>query len=217
MAPEHIPSLRGRATIITVITVVVLIALCLVVWVYRNTPPLSHLLGSESPDSTLEATTTYTSPVFGFSITLPADYTVEASYQYQAMGPGKEINGAKFTIPASMSAGTNLSSDTYISVEQLPNATHCSASLFLDTAQKVSTTTDDSVEYSMAQGGGAGAGNLYEETVYAIPGSMPCMAVRYLIHSTQLANYPAGMRTAFDKAVLVAQFDQIRRTLILGR
>jgi membrane-bound inhibitor of C-type lysozyme len=304
MAPEHIPSLRGRATIITVITVVALIALCLVLWVYRNTPPLSNLLGSTQTTSlgtpiatvnylcdqgkTITATyyedsvnlkltdgsamtlphavsasgaryantdesfvfwnkgntafvqekgkqtytgcievstrTTeqeswkaYASSKFGFSILYPMEYTVDASYQYQAMGPGLEINGVKFTIPTTMATGTNLSSDTYLSVEQLPNVDACSANLFLDDAKNPGTVTENSVEYSVATGGGAGASNLYEEIVYAIPGTIPCTAIRYMIHSTQLANYPAGTRVAFDHAALVAQFDQIRRTLVLGR
>ncbi|MBY0473184.1 MliC family protein [Patescibacteria group bacterium] len=303
MAPEHVPSLRGRATITTVIVVVVLIALCLVAWVYRNTPPLSNLLGSgqaslgtpiatanylcdggktitasyfedvvtlkltdgsamtvphamsasgaryankdesfvfwnkgntafveekgkqtytgcievSARTSEQESWKAYASSKFGFSILYPMDYTADASYQYQAMGPGLEINGVKFTIPTTMATGTNLSSDTYVSVEQLSDATACSASLFLDDAKNPGTVTENSVEYSVATGGGAGAGNLYEEIVYAIPGTMPCTAIRYMIHSTQLANYPAGTRTAFDHAALVAQFDQIRRTLILGR
>jgi hypothetical protein len=116
-----------------------------------------------------------------------------------------------------MAAGTNLSADSYVSVEELPNATSCTASLFLNDTVKTSTTTDNGTDYSFAQGADAGAGNLYTEMVYAIPGSSPCTAVRYFIHSTQLANYPAGTRVAFDQNALVAQFDQIRRTLILGR
>lgn len=320
MNPEHIPSLRGRATITTVIIVVVLIALCLVVWMYRNTPPLSRLLGADQsvvkgaqqgtvkylcsegktliatyydgpsstapngmpiPGGAVDLTLTdgtlmtlphavsadgaryankgesfvfwskgntafvqegasqkqtysncvaesqrsadqqgwnaYASPALGFSILFPTTYTPNTSYRYEALGPGKEIPGVKFTIPASVAEGTNLSSDSYISVEELPNATSCSASLFLDSAQKVHTVTDNDVEYSVGQSNGAGAGNLYDETVYAVSGSAPCVAVRYFIHSTQLANYPAGTRTAFDRAALVAQFDQIRHTLVLGR
>lgn len=305
MAPEHIPSLRGRATIITIIIVVVLIILCLVAWVYRDTPPLSKLFGtgtslSGTPQATVlylcdkgktisasyysnsvglklndgstmtlphavsadgaryankdetfvfwsrgntafvqegasQAQTysgciaqsarsadqktwnAYASSQMGFSILFPVDYTANTAYQYQALGPGKTIGGVKFTIPASMASSTNLSSDTYISVEQLPGAGSCSAAQFIGSPQKISTTTEGSIEYSVAQGGGAAAGNLYEETVYAIPGSVPCTAVRYYIHSTQLANYPAGTRTAFDKAALVAQFDQIRQSLVLGR
>ena len=68
----------------------------------------------------------------------------------------------------------------------------------------------------MAKGGGAGAGNLYTEYVYAIPGTSPCLAIRYFIHSTQLGNYPPGMVTAFNQQALLSEFDGIRRSLVIG-
>ncbi len=46
MSPDQIPPLAGRSTITTVVVVVILIALCLVAWAYRNTPPFSNFLGS---------------------------------------------------------------------------------------------------------------------------------------------------------------------------
>jgi hypothetical protein len=80
-----------------------------------------------------------------------------------------------------------------------------------------STLSDNGVDYSVAQGGGAGAGNLYSETVYAIPGSSACTAVRYFIHSSQIGNYPPGMVTAFNKQALLTQFDAIRHSLVLSQ
>lgn len=47
MSPEQVPSLSGRSTITTVVIVVILIALCLLAWAYRNTPPFSNLFGSD--------------------------------------------------------------------------------------------------------------------------------------------------------------------------
>lgn len=47
MSPEQIPPLSGRSTITTVVVVVILIALCLLAWAYRNTPPFSNLFGSD--------------------------------------------------------------------------------------------------------------------------------------------------------------------------
>ncbi len=323
MNPHHTTKLRGRSTVTTVVIVVVLIALCLVLWMYRNSPPLSRFLGSATatspaqtgqPQSTVayscdqnkvlvaqyysgpstvassgmpmpggnvvltlndgsmtnlaqtvsadgtryansdesfvfwskgntafveqgsDQTQTYTgciaqspkvageqnwkafaSSALGFSILYPQNYIVDTSYTYQEMGPGKDINGVKFTVPSSMAAGTNLSSNTYVSVEELPNATSCTAGAFLSPAPKISSVTDNSVEYSVASSTGAGAGNRYEEWVYAIPGSSPCTAVRYFIHYGVLDNYPAGTTTVFDHTVLISQFDMIRRTLVLGR
>lgn len=131
------------------------------------------------------------------------------------MGPGKDIKGVQFTIDPSIATGTNLASDSYLSVEELPQIEHCSATLFLDTGAKAATTTDSGTEYSIASSTGAGAGNRYLEWVWALPGTSPCIAVRYFIHYGAIENYPKGAVHAFDKESLLLQFDAMRRTLML--
>jgi len=157
---------------------------------------------------------TYANSTYGFSIRLPSGYTPDAAYRFQEFGPGKDIPGVKFTIPLSIATGTNLSRDTYVSVEEIPNVRDCSASLFLEKV-KSHTETDNGTTYSVASAGGAGAGNRYGETVYALPGTNPCIAVRYFIHSTVFENYPAGTVKLFDKQAILDQFDAIRRTLTI--
>ena len=150
----------------------------------------------------------YATSTMGFSLRLPSDFAVDESYTYQELGPDKDISGVKFTIPDSMATGTNLGADSYISVEQMPNVSNCDASLFLDPQNlATSTVTDNDVTYSVASSTGAGAGNRYEETVYALPGTNPCTAVRYFIHYGVIDNYPAGMVTEFDQQALTATFD----------
>jgi len=157
----------------------------------------------------------YSDGVVGFSIRYPADYSLNASYKYQALGPGKDISGVKFTIPASLTTGTNLSSfDTGVSVEFIPAVQDCKASLFLGNTVNVQTITDNNIEYSFASTAQGAAGNIYEENVWAIMSTNPCIAVRYFIHSTNIGNYPTGSVVEFDKASLINQFDSIRHTLI---
>jgi hypothetical protein len=155
---------------------------------------------------------TYTNAEVGYSVEYPKDFTLDANYSYQAMGPGKEVRGVKFTIPASMATGTNLSSDTGVSVETTTSST-CTAADFLDTTVSTSTLAEGNTTYVVAKGGGAAAGNLYDEYVYILQNLAPCTAIRYFIHSTQLANYPEGTVVAFDQSALVAKFDAIRRSL----
>jgi membrane-bound inhibitor of C-type lysozyme len=160
---------------------------------------------------------TYENGAEGFSIRYPSGYSVDDAYTYQEMGPGKDIAGVKFTIASSTAAGTNLGGDSYVSVEEIPSAQACSANLFLGSAPAAQNITDGDVDYSVASSTGAAAGNRYEEWVWAIPGTSPCIAVRYFIHYGVLENYPAGAIVQFDHAALVAQFDGIRRTLTLGK
>ena len=158
-------------------------------------------------------TQTYANSGDGFSIRLPEGYITDESYVYQNLGPTKDIKGIKFTIAPSVAMGTNLGSDTYVSVEEIPQTVNCSAALFLDHATATSMT-ENNMTYSVASSTGAGAGNRYEETVYALPSTNPCIAVRYFVHYGVFENYPAGTVREFDKQALLSEFDAIRRTLI---
>ena len=169
-----------------------------------------------APVSAGELSKIYSNGSDGFSIRLPADYPVDEKYKYQEFGPSKTISGIKFTIAPSVATGTNLASDTYLSVEEIPKTKNCTASLFLDNVKNTSMITDGSTTYSVASSTGAGAGNRYEETVYAMPGTNPCIALRYFIHYGVFENYPAGAVREFDHQALIEQFDAIRRTLILA-
>jgi len=158
----------------------------------------------------------YLDSASGFTIRYPDNYSIDTSYKYQELGPGKDISGVKFTIPADISTGTNLSNfDTGVSVEIIPAVSECNAGLFLDGNPDVQTITDNGSEYSFATTTQAGAGNRYEEDVWAIPGTNPCIAVRYLIHWSVIDNYPTGTVLEFDKTALANQFDKIRQSLII--
>jgi hypothetical protein len=154
----------------------------------------------------------YESGQNGFSVRYPAGYKIDDQYVYQEMGPGKDIRGVKFTIDPAIASGTNLSTDSYVSVEQIASTSLCTAGKFLEntTAGNLSEGTS---QYSYASSTGAAAGNRYEEQVFALPGTNPCIAVRYLLHYGVIQNYPPGMVTEFNHDALTAQFDAIRHTL----
>jgi hypothetical protein len=168
-------------------------------------------------------TVLYSNSKDGFSVRLPGDYTIDESYAYQELGPSRDISGIKFTIATSTSAGTNLGQDSYVSVEEIqlanPQTDECSANLFVDTTEALPARiiNDSGTDYSVASSTGAGAGNRYEETVYALPGTNPCVAVRYFIHYGVIENYPVGAVQEFNKQSLLNQFDAIRRTLIIAQ
>lgn len=155
----------------------------------------------------------------GFSIRYPQGYTVNDQYQYQELGPGKSIGGVSFTIASTTATGTNLSGDTHLAVEEIPQSSSCGAAMFLPAGTPtISTTTRVAgLLWSVASSTGAAAGNRYEETVYAIPGTNPCIGVRYYIHYGVLQNYPQGSVQEFDKQSLLDTFDAMRKTLTIAQ
>ncbi|MDQ5890005.1 MAG: hypothetical protein QG609_498 [Patescibacteria group bacterium] len=160
---------------------------------------------------------TYTNSEYGFALQHPNDWTVDNSYAYDLLGPEEPtIPGVKFLIPKTLTEGTNLSeSQTGLSVEIMPNMPTCTAYPFLLQPKTVTTEVINDVKYSIASSSGAAAGNLYEEYVYAISDTNPCLAVRYLIHSTNLANYDPGAVTAYDRTQLINIFNEIRNSIIV--
>ncbi len=162
----------------------------------------------------------YHDGLVGFTLRYQTDFGTNATYTYSGLGPKKEIAGIKFVIPASMATGTNLSADSYISVEHLGTSTatstpECDASDFLAKGTHASSTmiTENDITYSFASSTDAAAGNRYEESVYALPGSQPCLAVRSFVHYGVLENYASGTVRAFDRASLEKTFALIRNSI----
>lgn len=156
----------------------------------------------------------FASTTMGISIKYPQGYTVDDKFANTSVSPTKPILGVKFTIPAQVATGTNLSADSFISVEQLPRANACTGDIFLAANVKAVPVTDGAVSYSVATSSDAGAGNRYDEYVFALTGSKPCTAVRYHIHSTAIGNYPEGTVREFNMPALLGEFDSIRQSLV---
>ena len=206
-------------SILATIAIVALLVGGLYFWMFPGA--LSGLFGGaksepEKPLIPVDTRSTYASTTLGLSLRYPQQYALDESYAYDAFGQNKLINGVKFSVPASMATGTNLSSDSYVSVEWLPRALKCTGDIYLKSATSSVSITEGGVKYLLAKQTGAAAGNIYEEWVYAIENSTPCTALRYFIHSTNIGNYATGTVQAFNKTSLIADFDQIRRSLQLG-
>ena len=156
-----------------------------------------------------------------FTMALPSlgtssdTYSMQNTYTKQVAN-GKVSKGVAFTIPSQLATGTNLSKDSYIAVESLEVA-DCNASAFLDVTAASTLVTEQGTNYSIASSSDAGAGNRYNEIVYTLLGTTPCVAVRYFIHTTAYENYPAGSIKNFDTTALISIFDTIRRTLVINQ
>jgi hypothetical protein len=180
-------------------------------FVLRPSPAPPSIAEPELPPE--PSTRVYASTTLGYSLTYPTGFTLNERYAYEQFGPDKLIHGLSLTIPAAMATGTNLSPDTYLSVEQLPRARSCTGDIYLLANVAPSEEGEGAIAYSVASSTSAAAGNRYEEVVYALKDSSPCTAVRYFVHYSALENYEPGAVRAFDRAALLREFDTIRRSL----
>lgn len=157
---------------------------------------------------------TYRDAQAGYSISYPDGWRVDRQHVYTALGPGKEIHGTAFHIKPSIAAGTNLSDDSYLAVEVLPNVRRCTAEPFLDDAidKPRIKSNNNGIQWSVLDGADQGAGNVYEETVQAAIGTQPCLATRAFVHSTNIGNYDPGAVKSFDRAKLNAIIDRMRHS-----
>ena len=183
------------------------------IFVWKTLPSSSKPVGQVPATSQQAATSTYATTTF--SLVYPRELTADESYVYDKVNPKKPIYGVKFAVATAVATGTNLASDTYLSVEQLPRAKNCTGDIYLAANVKPTIVTDNGVEYSLATSSEAAVGNRYEESVYALIGSSPCTAVRYFIHYSAMENFASGAVQEFDRAALIAGFDKIRQSLVL--
>jgi hypothetical protein len=190
-------------------------------WYFRPKPSPGNLLGNNmvledvKPDLSL-LPQVYKNDFYKFKINLPSDFVVDEKYRYEST-PEKSFPGIKFKIPKRLYEGTNLSSDSYISIEyayKAPDA--CLAQIFLDSSEIRGFADFGKHRYNVAYSVGAGAGNIYEETVYATAVDGGCLALRYFIHYGVYENYPEGSIKKFDEDALKKLFDTIRVTLSLN-
>ena len=193
----------GIISLIATIIVVIIIVL-----IYMRTIPKTIPTENILPQA-------YQNSTRGILFRYPTGFTLDETYTYQGFGPGKSISGIKLTIPSQMATGTNLSTDSYLSVEQVSGSQPCTPRLFLDQGRGgiTQTITTGGITYLSASSTDAAAGNRYEEIVYTLPKSIPCTSVRYFIHYGAIENYPKDMVKQFDKVSLLKQFDTIRQTL----
>ena len=201
-----------------IIVIILVVVLTLGLWLFNRPKAAPEMPTSiTEPEIDTSLWQVYENNLIGFSIRLPSLVAASSDAYPQSYGLTEvRDNIVKFVIPPSMVTGTNLSTDSYLGIERLPTATSCKAEAFFADPNVVSKSlTEGATTYSVVVGTDAAAGNRYEETIYALTGSQPCLAVRYFLHYGSIENYPSGTVTEFDKAALLKEFDAIRRSLVI--
>jgi photosystem II stability/assembly factor-like uncharacterized protein len=63
--------------------------------------------------------------------------------------------------------------------------------------------------FTRSEFNGAAAGNRYDQITYRTVWANNCIEVVFLIHSTNIGNYPAGTVVEYDRAALLSKFESI--------
>lgn len=221
LLPENIRRQVSRGNIEGWLIFILTILLFVALWLFPSSfslPSIFNNLTLVASASTPQGWREFDSTKLGISILYPPEYIADSSFVHTELGPRRGIKGVKFTLPELQTKGTNLSHfDTGVSVEILPRVAPCTGTSFVEEGLVSKTLKEKGVTYLVTKTAGAGAGNFYEETVYVIAESVPCTAVRYFLHSTNIGNYAPGTVKAFDKQALLKEFDAIRYSLVLTR
>ncbi len=214
--PEENP--RKRSIIPTVITVLVVAALAAggyYAWMnYLQPAPEPEPEPTPVVEEPVATDLTFASSTMGFALTYPAEFILDEQFAYTGVSAEKPIYGVKFGVPTSMTQGTNLSSESGVSVEVLPRANNCTGDIYLLANVRARAETEGAVTYSVASSTVTEDGETTEEIVYAYPSSEPCIAVRYFLQSSEVDATATGTR-AFDRSATVAAFDAIRRSVVV--
>jgi len=83
--------------------------------------------------------------------------------------------------------------------------------------QVVGNVNINGVDFVKTEGGGVGAGNIYEQTYYRVLLNDICHEVTFFVHYGNIGNYsPDSGIKQFDQAALQQQFESVLSTLVLN-
>ena len=162
----------------------------------------------------------YTDSVLPFIVLAPTDWTVNSSFVNGDLGPDRTLSGTAFIVPQSMVTGTNLGSDTSISILKNTFTTTCDASEFLDTGSAIinKKISVNGKTWTLATNGDAGAGNRYLDTVVSYPHEVtatnPCLGIDLHVHYAVLENFPAGTVSAYDSNTLTGIYESMVKSFV---
>ena len=159
----------------------------------------------------------------GFSIAYPIDFDAQGGY---AMTPSEDwrsgANGTpgitSFTliIPRAFEPQTNFI-EAKLTVGESKNGAAIKNCLAADVSGEnaipTSTAMINDIPFTVFRSNGAGAGNYYEMVSYRTLHAGQCYTVEYMIHSSQILNYPESYNLhAFDRARVTDLLNRIVST-----
>ena len=144
----------------------------------------------------------YRDPQYAFSIYYPSTALL-TSDNIGGFLPLTQSPVIGFSLNSDMFQGTNLGeAGVYIGATTSPGIVSSCVSPS-SSAGETTATSSISIggsQFSEFDSTGVGAGNIYEEKAFRTVENGACLEIVELLHSSQIANYPAGSVVAYDHA-----------------
>ena len=164
----------------------------------------SDNISTETSGNSTSTTQTYRSERGGFEFGYdPAIVTVASESQDQHWRNESADPGtlwAMAVLPREFEPKTNFSEARLIVGSSLNSVSLNNCMKEENGMQKIGTETMNGTNFTVFKGGGAGAGNFYDVTGYRTMRAGQCYSVEFMIHTTNIGNYPPEMGIKeFDK------------------
>jgi hypothetical protein len=211
---ERRPGRRSNSLIAGIVILIVLVVGGFLAWkAISNSAPAEEPAPTPEAPVVTDTRASYASSTMKFSLRYPQEFTLQEPYAYTRVSPTKPISGVKFAVPVALTEGTNLAPDSGVSVETLPRANLCTGDIYLKANVKAQPTTSGAITYSVATSTETVGADTFEEAVFAIPGTSPCIAMRYFLHT--VAATGTASTTPYDRTAVLTALESIRNSLTL--
>jgi hypothetical protein len=171
---------------------------------YRNTTT------NQAPTTTDSQTQTYKNSTYGFEFNYPEDAFFKTSNYGLLQDKVVELG-----ISQNDYANTNFGDAAFsVSASYAKSLENCLAMNAPESGDDFKIEKQiNGISFHMTKSTGAGAGNIYDSTIYrTLVGNQTCIELNETIHTSNIGNYPAGTITEVNKAEVQSNLDRILNT-----
>lgn len=163
--------------------------------------------------------TTSKNTALGYELSYPKGammYKAGTVAETGMLNPNKKIKKDRFVVTSDYTKGTNLASDSGVTIEVYDSTQLCQAEYVPENFTAAPSVTINGNTFSVATSEGVGAGNLYRHQLYKTIKDGKCYVAIAITHSTSVGAYPVGEVTEYNKAELMEIYNKVIATFKVG-
>ncbi|MDQ3014364.1 MAG: hypothetical protein M3Q73_00685 [bacterium] len=132
------------------------------------------------------------------------------------LNPNKKIKKDRFVVSSDYIKGTNLASDSGVTIEVYDSTQLCQAEYVPENFAASPVQTINGKTFSTASSQSGAAGNFYQHTLFKTVHEGKCYVAIAVTHTTNVGAYPAGEVIEYNKAELMELYTKLISTFKVG-